>query len=605
MRVGYSHSGHQQRKRLRTQRLGRTVVKAVKRWAWLGIAQVAIALSPHLARPTTAAETITFSFGPIERSLSVESLEIFVEEGRVTEDLAPYIRYAEDFDPALPEQIRGLLSQRVDTDVVTVAQFAYTPQGEYVLEQAGDVFRTGARLPGGQGLRAAAILSAADEAEGLTLINVINRFPTPMLRVNIRQGLAIARQATEAVNRSRQALDFISEISFESATVPFPAGVSAAELNDLVSRPGPYQARKLSLRVKSSPQFVDVYLPSRSFLSVVPDATNAPAVIISHGLGNDRETYAYLARFLAEHGFAVIAVEHAGSSADQFDALVAGRADRVVPDTEFINRPLLISNVLDELQARSQSDKNLSNIDFNNVGIIGQSFGGYTAFAVAGAPVNFESLRNTCPPEIVFNPSILLQCQALDIAPPDVLATNFRDPRIQAVFAINPMDSAILGPDSLGQIEVPVFMVAGSADTVAPALPEQVFPFTWLSDIDRYLLVMEGGTHFSTLGISGRETFDLPPQVIGPNPEIAQRYTRQMSLAFLRVYLFGDERYRPILSSAFTTRISEPDIPLSFVTGLAQENIEDSLRSSDSAIRALEDAIARELERLTGSPNID
>ena len=615
MGVGYSHSGHQQQKRLRTQPFGLAVsaiglkvidskaigLKAVKRWSWLGLVQVAIALSPQITRPTTAAETITFSFGPIERSISVESIERYAEEGRVTEDLAPYIRYAENFDPALPQQIRGLLSQRVDADVVTVAQFAYTPQGEYVLEQAGEVFRTGARLSGAKGLRAAAILSAADEAEGLTLINVIRRFPTATLRVNVRQGLAIARQATEALNQSRQALDLISEVSFESAAVPFPLGTSAAELNDLVSRPGPYQARKLSLRIKASPQPVDLYLPQRPFLSIVPDATNSPAVIISHGLGNDRATYAYLAQFLAEHGFSVIAVEHPGSSADQFDALISGRADRVVPDTEFINRPLLISSVLDELQARAQTDKNLSGINFDNVGIIGQSFGGYTAFAVAGAPVNFDLLRSACPPEFTFNPSVLLQCQALNIAPPDVSSTNFRDPRIQAVIAINPIDSVILGQSSLAQIEVPVLMMASSADTIAPALPEQVFPFTWLTDSDHYLLVMEGGTHFSTLGISGRETFNLPAQIVGPNPEIAQTYTKKMSLAFLRVYLFGDNRYRSVLSSAFTTRISEPEIPLSFVTGLTQENIEGSLGSSDSAIRALEAAIAQELERLAGS----
>ncbi len=115
---------------------------------------------------------------------------------------------------------------------------------------------------------------------------------------------------------------------------------------------------------------------------------------------------------------------------------------------------------------------------------------------------------------------------------------------------------------------------------------------------------MEGGTHFSTLGISGRETFDLPAQVIGPNPAIAQRYTQKMSLAFLSLYLLGDERYRPVLSSAFTTRISEPEIPLSFVTSLTRESVAASLRSqgSDSAIQALEQAIARELERLQGSP---
>ena len=629
-----------QHRKLLGQRLMRRLKRRAKQSIWLGMMPIAIALSPPATKPVPAAETITFSYGPIERSISVESLETYVEEGRVTAELAPYLGYVERFDPTLPEQIQSLLSQRVDTDVVTVAQFGYTPQGEYVLNQAGDVFRTGARLSGAKGLRAAAILSAADEVEGLTLLNVFKQFPTPMLRVDIRRGLAIARQVNNTLSQSRQALDFIAEISFESATVPFPADTSAAQLNELVSRPGPFQSRQISLRMKASTQPVDVYLPQNNYFSIpstqaarayelgqiygsseqpstvsLPNSPaplfsqTTPAVIISHGLGNDRETYTYLAQFLATHGFAVITVEHPGSSADQFDALVAGRTNLVVPDTEFISRPLLISNVLDELQERAQINKNLADIDFNNVGIIGQSFGGYTALTVAGAPVNFESLRHACPPEFTFNPSVLLQCQALNIAPPtdqnEGQAINFRDARIRAVIAINPMDSVILGEDSLSNVEVPVLMMAGSADTIAPALPEQVLPFTWLTDIDRYLLVMEGGTHFSTLGTSGRETFDLPPQIIGPNPQIAQRYTQMMSLAFLSTYLYGDRRYQPVLSSAFTTRISDPDLPLSFITGLTPDDLRTRLRSEaadERSLKALEQAIEKEIARIQESP---
>ena len=38
--------------------------------------------------------------------------------------------------------------------------------------------------------------------------------------------------------------------------------------------------------------------------------------------------------------------------------------------------------------------------------------------------------------------------------------------------------------------------MASSADTVAPALPEQIRPFTWLTTPNRYLLVLEGGNPF-------------------------------------------------------------------------------------------------------------
>ncbi len=125
-----------------------------QRRSWqMGLISLTIILSPLAIRPSSAAERITFSLGAtIERSISLEAIEAYVTEGRVTPELAPYLSY---IDPAMLVQVRGLLSQRADIDVTTVAQFAYTPQGEFLLAQAGEVFRTGARLPGGKGLSAA------------------------------------------------------------------------------------------------------------------------------------------------------------------------------------------------------------------------------------------------------------------------------------------------------------------------------------------------------------------------------------------------------------------------------------------------------------------
>lgn len=166
-------------------------------WFWsLGLVQVAIALSPTFAKPSYAADRITFSLGGnIERSISVDSLEIYAKEGRITPELAPYIGYIKKSSPDALARVRGLLSQRANLDVTTVDRLAYSPQGECLLAQANKAFHTGARLPAGQGLRGAAIVAAADQNEGLTLLNVIRRFPTPVLRVDLRQGLAFANQA--------------------------------------------------------------------------------------------------------------------------------------------------------------------------------------------------------------------------------------------------------------------------------------------------------------------------------------------------------------------------------------------------------------------------
>ncbi len=559
----------------------------------LGVAHLAIALSPLAVKPSSAAERVVFSLGPIERSISVESIEIFVEEGRITPELAPYVT---DLDASALAQGRSLLSQRADIDVTAVAQFAYTPQGDFLIEQIGQVFRTGARLPGGKGLRGAAILAAADEAEGLTILNVIRRFPTPVLRIDVSRGLSIVRQATSAFNQSSSALRLVEQLSLEKATDPFPLGVSAADLSQLVDRLGPFPARRLSMRLKSSAKPVDIYLPQSQAATFGEGLPSRPAVVISHGLGSDRESYAYLARFLAEHGFAVINVEHPGSSAEQLDALISGQTSQVVPNEEFVNRPLLISQVLDDLQSRAPFDKNLDSIDFNNIGVIGQSFGGYTALTVAGAPLNLKSLREACPPSFSIDISLLLQCQATALVSPERTSIDFYDPRIRAVVAINPITNAIFGPESLAKVNVPVLMIAGSADTVAPALPEQIIPFTWLPQKDQYLLLIDGATHFSTIGVTGAETFGLPPEIIGPTPEIAQRYTQVMSLAFLSSYLNRDSRYLPILSSAFTTRLSRPEMPLSFISSLTSEQLEAQLRLAAESEQLLESPLFQSLE---------
>ncbi len=595
---------------------------ACSRRSWglgVGLLQLAIALSPQQAKPSYAAERVTFSLGAtIERTISVESIEIYADEGRITDELAPYIRYIDAVDPSALEAFRGLLSRRIDVDVTTVSQFSYTLQGEYVLDEIGKVFRTGARLSGGRGLRGAAILSAADDETGLTLLNVIKRFPTPVLRVDLQQGLGIVSQTSESFQESRAAIDLVEQISLQTLTDDFPKGQSFATLNQLVSQMGPFPVSRTTTQIKGARAPVDIYLPqspvslfteaiAASDPQVAPDLTllntrSTPTVVISHGFGNERKTYGYLAEFLASYGFAVINVEHPGSSAAQFNALVSGRTSQVVPDSEFIRRPELISQVLDELEARTSSDKTFAQMDLDNVGIIGQSFGGYTALAVAGAPINLAFLRANCPPpEFSLNLVVLLQCQAVNLASPDIDTLNFSDPRVRAVVAINPLTSLIFGPESIGQIDIPVLMVASSGDTVAPALPEQVRPFTWLTTPERYLLMLDGGTHFSTIPITGGETFLLPPEILGPAPEVAQQYTQVMSLAFLSTYLKGDQRYQPVLSSAFANRFSQPELPLSIITNLdsAQLNrqlqlaVQGDLPITQTLERALDDMIAQ------------
>jgi len=549
------------------------------------VVSLAIALTPLVVfqriAPAQASETITLSIGgTIERSISVESLALYAKTGEVSEELKPYMGYLDRLGPDAEAQIRALLTRRADLDVTAVSQFAYTPQGEYLLSKAGEVFRTGARLPGGKGLRGAMIISAADSTKGLTLLNVIENFPTPVLRVDLQQGLDISRQVSKTLEETQAALAVIEQLASQNAANDAVDAQLASGLLQQANQAAPFQVRKLSLQVKGSLKPVDLYLPESSvpFVATEINQRDLPAVIISHGLGGDRTSYAYLAKFLAARGFAVINVEHPGSDADQLTTLMTGRSNLAVPDSEFIARPVLISRVLDSLETMAKTeDKSLGRIDFNNVGVIGQSFGGYTALAVAGAPVNLARLKENCPPAFTVDLSVLLQCQAANLGAPEGLSAaelNFTDARIKAVIAINPMTKEIFGPESMAQIEVPVLMVAGSSDTVAPALLEQIVPFTWLrSAPEHYLLVMKGGTHFSTIGDSELDPDDLPlpESVIGPVPEVAEKYTQVMSWAFLNTYLKKDSSYQAFLTSDFTQQFSQPAMPIVIVPALTAE----------------------------------
>ncbi|MEM9980383.1 MAG: hypothetical protein AAF808_22390, partial [Cyanobacteria bacterium P01_D01_bin.2] len=305
---------------------------------------------------------------------------------------------------------------------------------------------------------------------------------------------------------------------------------------------------------------------------------NRPTVIISHGLGNDRTSYAYLGQHLASHGFLVINVEHPGSNAEQINALLVGQSADVVANEEFIARPQQISALLNYLEREATEYGSL--INFAQVGLVGQSFGGYTALALAGADIDFDVIRESCPPNsLSLNASLLLQCQAEQLAEPAATTLSLQDGRVRAAIAINPMTSVLFGEESMGQVTTPTMIVSGGADTVTPALQEQLVPFTWLTQPERYLLLMRQGTHFSTIAVTetGSEAFDLPSEIIGPEPELAQAYLAASSLAFLTTHLIGETTYQPLLTADGITQLNQDPINLSLVQSLTGPSLVDEL----------------------------
>jgi len=527
-----------------------------------------------LTRPALSAERLYLSYGVLERSISVAALETYAKTGKLDNDLSVYAQYA---DAQRLAALQKALVIRADVTPIAVSQFLYTPQGEILLRRLGQVIQPESRDTGFYAIRAALILASSDP-QGLTPLNVFRKFPTRGLRIDLQTALQIAGDLEQVITRTNQATTTLTQLAqLEALATPI---TSPTPLPDLANRGSirwqketirmVYRTRSFVTALGSDRVFpVDVYLPQ---VRTSRQTRKIPVVVISHGLGSDRTTFRYLAEHLASHGFAVAVPEHPGSNAQQFQALISGTVSEVAAPSEFVDRPLDIKYLLDDLTRRAQSDPRYSRLNLEQVGVLGQSFGGYTVLALAGAAINFEQLQKDCGVQALdstLNLSVLLQCRANALPR---LSYNLQDPRVKAIIAINPVDSAVLGQAGFEQISIPTMLVAGSADTVAPALPEQIQPFTWLKTPDRYLVLMDRGTHFSTLEETN-DSVPLPPEVVGPTPVVARRYINALSLAFFQTYIANQPSYRSYLSASYAQRISQDPLRLSLVRSLNADQL--------------------------------
>ncbi|MEH2232227.1 MAG: alpha/beta hydrolase [Nostoc sp.] len=518
-----------------------------------------------ISNSVLAAERIYASYSALELSISVTTLENYAKTGVINEDLAAYQRY-------LPleqlQELRRILLNRVKVSPVVVSQLLYTPQGEFLLHRLAQVIinKSSQPEPGFGALRSALIL-ASGESGGLTLLNVLRKYPTSSIRLDVAETLEIATELEKLVNQTHQAIAAVSEKSkIEAESISQP---NFSQLPDL-QVPGKFKSQKYILKFFDSTRnrllLTDVYIPNVQ--------KTAPIIVISHGLGLDSSNFQYLATHLASYGFAVVVPNHPGSDAKQLRSLLNGHAIEVAEPSEFQDRPMDITYILNQLQKGNQSDSRFKGrLNLQQVGVFGQSLGGYTALALAGAKINFEQLKQDCQPAALqntWNMSLLLQCRALELSiSKSGKDYNLRDERVKAAIAVNPITSSIFGKAGLSQIKTPVMIVSSSDDTVAPALSEQILPFSWLANSHKYLVMLVGGTHFSTIGNANpaNQQVALPADMIGDASQ-ARRYMNVLSLPFFQTYIASKPQYTPYLNAAYTQSISSKSLGLSLVKSL-------------------------------------
>jgi len=217
-----------------------------------------------------------------------------------------------------------------------------------------------------------------------------------------------------------------------------------------------------------------------------PHMERLPLVLLSHGTGGSALQMAWLGTALARAGYIAVAVDHPGNNAN----------GKLTPEGFALwwERATDLSNALD---AMLKDEEFGPRIDPTRIAAAGYSLGGYTVLELAGAQTDISRFFDYCRPKPGPNPgpdqrqdgpagdsavcrvpemrglgSIDDILQATRKTSRESLARSgesFRDPRIKAVYALAPALAFTQTQESLHSIHIPVEMVVGTEDRIAPA----------------------------------------------------------------------------------------------------------------------------------------
>lgn len=481
----------------------------------------------------TAAERIIFNVSPFGQfKIMVEDLEAFTSEGEISAELAYYLNR---LPPQQRDRLPELLSTPVEFDPLTISKFSNSSIGEMVIKNFGKGIRVNVQGNGFYALRGAIIAAAFDD-EGLTVMNLLHQFPLETIHLDLKVLTKyLERRTTLLENQETINQTWFTGDSQQNKTLKNHRTKVSTTLDLKIPGNYPWNKQTMVYRNPRRPKsgYFDLYQPLAE--------QAVPLVVISHGVASSRQTFAYLGKHLASHGFAVAVIEHDDISLEKFDRFLAGAAKFPEPNN-LIDQPLDVKYVLDQLEEKS-------NINTQQVGIIGQSFGGYTSLALAGGELIADDTAMECQPEnsqdVLLDLSSLARCTFYQLNQSRI---NLQDRRIKAAIAINPM-AKIFGETGISSIQVPTMMVAGTNDVIMPPVAEQITPFSWLDEnLDKYLVLVKPGTHFSFLQ-EGLGVLPVPDRVVGPSPSGAHPALKSLSTAFFQIHLNQQAEYNTYLQS--------------------------------------------------------
>ncbi|PJF36635.1 MAG: hypothetical protein CUN49_04370 [Candidatus Thermofonsia Clade 1 bacterium] len=283
-----------------------------------------------------------------------------------------------------------------------------------------------------------------------------------------------------------------------------------------------------------------------------PERSGAPypLIIFSHGYGSHAAQSVFLTEQLASHGFTVLAVNHNGSTRGDTDAQTS-----LTLGWYWRPRDVLSQIAWAEAVNADPQSAFYGLFDFARIGVSGHSYGGYTALAAAGAQLDFKALSAYCAQASRLD----LACLARDAEPflSQVLVRDAKrgtwrvphDERVAAVLALAPFNAPIMGAQGLAAVNVPTFVMVGTADSVTPPERDAYPIYEQVGAAHKALLSLEGAEHmiFS-------DCIPLLATLPHCNDAVweaarAQAIIKHFAMAFFSATLKGDSTARQVLNT--------------------------------------------------------
>jgi predicted dienelactone hydrolase len=180
-----------------------------------------------------------------------------------------------------------------------------------------------------------------------------------------------------------------------------------------------------------------------------------PLVVVSHGHASSLLSHFDTAIALADAGYVVAAVSHAGDN----------YADRS-RSADIMDRPRQISRVIDHMLSAWDGH---AVIDATRIGMYGYSAGGFTALVNIGGVPDFAKVAPMCsqyPDD--FACQLLARSGSAPAVPLTSMAAPAADPRIKAAVVAAPAIGFAFAADGLKNVKVPVQLWRAENDKLVP-----------------------------------------------------------------------------------------------------------------------------------------